>query len=352
MPQSLDAGTFLQTPGPILDVRSPREYHQGHIPGAMSFPLFSDDERAAVGTCYKHQGRDAAIELGLQIVGPKLYGFVVQAKSLAPKGQVRLHCWRGGMRSSGMAWLLETAGFGVQVLEGGYKAFRRWGRWLLSQPKPILILGGMTGTGKTAVLQALAVQGEQILDLETLAHHRGSSYGGLGLPDQPSIEHFENLIVVQWSRFNLHRPIWIEAESCQVGRCRIPDPLFQQMSQAAVVEIVRSRPERIQTLQGIYGTMAPEALITATQRIRKCLGGQQTQAAIQAIRQGDLTTAIGIVLDYYDKTYRYDLQRRQVPIASLEVTGLSPMTCATQLIQQQLSLRGAIPEVNIGSSRE
>jgi len=98
--------------------------------------------------------------------------------------------------------------------------------------------------------------------------------------------------------------------------------------------------------------MAPEALITATQRIRKRLGGQQTQAAIQAIRQGDLTTAIGIVLDYYDKTYRYDLQRRQVPIASLEVTGLSPMTCATQLIQQQLSLRGAIPEVNIGSSRE
>ncbi|MEO0410134.1 MAG: tRNA 2-selenouridine(34) synthase MnmH, partial [Cyanobacteria bacterium P01_A01_bin.135] len=323
---------FLQRPGPILDVRSPGEYAQGHLPGARSLPLFTDEERAEVGTCYKRQGRDAAVELGLALVGPKLVTFAQQAKAWAGEaescGQVRVHCWRGGMRSSSMAWLLETAGLSPVVLKGGYKAFRRWVRHSLSQQKPILTLGGMTGTGKTQVLTALAKQGEQVLDLEGLAHHRGSSYGSLGLPPQPTTEQFENRIAACWSSFTPQRPVWIEAESSRVGACRVPDELFTQMMQAPVVQITRSPAERIQLLTAEYGQADPEALIAATQRIRKRLGGQRTQEAIAAIEQGDLATAIGLVLFYYDKTYRYDLEQRQPPLHTLEVTGLDAQQAA------------------------
>jgi len=119
MALALTVDSFLNATGPILDVRSPGEYAQGHIPSAQSFPLFSDGERAVVGTCYKQQGKEQAIELGLQLVGPKLAEFVVRAKALAPDRRVRIHCWRGGMRSSSMAWLLETAGVQATPLGGG-----------------------------------------------------------------------------------------------------------------------------------------------------------------------------------------------------------------------------------------
>ena len=332
MPQIVDVAEFLHCPGLILDVRSPGEFFQGHIPGAQSFPLFSNDERAEVGTCYKRQGQETAIELGLAIVGPKLAGFVTQAKALAPNRQVRLHCWRGGMRSNSMAWLLETAGFQVTLLRGGYKAFRRWVRSTLATPKTLAILGGMTGTGKTEILAALAEQGEQVLDLENLANHRGSSYGSLGLPAQPTTEQFENQISLYWSQFNHQRPVWIEAESRRIGLCRIPDEIFQQMLQAPVLQILRSRSERIEILQQVYGAVEPEQLVAATERLCKKLGGLRTQQAVEAINQGNLATAIDLVLDYYDKTYTHDLQRRGVPIHSIDVVGCSSTTSATLLI--------------------
>ncbi|MGB3615483.1 MAG: tRNA 2-selenouridine(34) synthase MnmH [Elainellaceae cyanobacterium] len=335
MPCSVDK--FLHHPGPILDVRSPGEYDQGHLPGARSLPLFSNDERAQVGTCYKQWGREAAVELGLELVGPNLVTLVRQVKAWSTdadsNGVVRVHCWRGGMRSSSVAWLLETAGLSPVVLEGGYKAFRRWVCATLSEKKPIVSLGGMTGTGKTQVLTALAAQGEQVLDLEGLAHHRGSSYGSLGLPPQPSNEQFENRIAMVWHQFTPHRPIWIEAESRRIGSCRVPDELFQPMLEASVLQITRSPEERIALLADEYGEADPAELIAATERIRKRLGGLRTQQAIDAIQQGDLSTAIALVLWYYDKTYRYDLEQRQVPIREIDVTGLDAEQAATWLRQ-------------------
>lgn len=321
-----------------MDVRSPAEFHQGHIPGAISFPLFSNEERAQVGTCYKQQGRDAAVELGLTIVGPKLARFVMRAKGLAPDRQLRIHCWRGGMRSGSMAWLMETAGFQVAVLVQGYKGFRQWVRTTLACPKPILTLGGMTGTGKTDILQALADQGEAILDLEALANHRGSSYGNLGLPPQPSTEHFENLLAMQWSVLKEDRPIWVEAESRMVGTCRIPDELFAQMMTAPVLQVERSRQERIALLLEGYGKIDRTELIAATERLRKRLGGERTRSAIESIQQDNLAAAIEIVLDYYDKTYHYDLQKRQVQICTIEVTHLSATTSAALLIKASQSI--------------
>lgn len=343
MPQTLPPDEFLTMPGVILDVRSPAEYEQGHIPGAVSFPLFSNEERAQVGTCYKQQGQEAAIELGLAITGPKLAHFVTQAKSIvsqfskegiAPTRPVRLHCWRGGMRSSSMAWLLETAGIDVSLLEGGYKAFRRWVRVTLATPRKMLVLAGMTGTGKTAILSALAARGEQVLDLEQLANHRGSSYGNLGLPAQPTTEQYENLIAVSWQQFDPQYPVWLEAESRQVGTCRIPNEIFQPMMQADVIQIERSHAERISSLLKEYGQANIDDLIFATERLKKRLGGERTQQAIVAIQKGDLATAIQIVLSYYDQTYNYDLRQRQPCLCSLDCTGLSNTQVAKLLLEK------------------
>ncbi|HEY9735766.1 MAG TPA: tRNA 2-selenouridine(34) synthase MnmH [Trichocoleus sp.] len=333
MTQSVAIEAFLTAPGPILDVRSPGEFEQGHIPGAVSFPLFSNEERAEVGTCYKHQGREAAVELGFAIAGPKLAPFLRQAKELAPGKQIRVHCWRGGMRSGSMGWLLEMGGLQVATLEGGYKAFRRWVRETVARPKPIVVLGGMTGTDKTSILLAMAAQGAQVLDLEGLANHRGSSYGGLEMPPQPSTEHFENLLALQWATFDPIQPIWVEAESRRIGTCRIPDELFLQMEAALTLEVVRPVAERVELLAKLYGQAELETLVAATERIRKRLGGQRTQEAVEFIRQGDLKPAIAIVLEYYDRTYRYDLDRRQKKIPQVDITGLSPHEGA-HLIQQ------------------
>jgi tRNA 2-selenouridine synthase len=235
------------------------------------------------------------------------------------------------MRSGAIAWLLDLAGFNTVTLEGGYKAFRRWVHATLATPKKVILLGGMTGTAKTDILHALANQGEQILDLEGYANHRGSSFGALCLPPQPSTEQFENLLAAQWQQFDAQQPIWIEAESRRVGACRIPAELFEQMEAAFALEITRPISERVALLVDIYGQAKAADLIAATERIRKRLGGERTQSAIAAIQSGDLATAVSITLDYYDRTYRYGLEQRDRPVPELDVTGLSPSQAAQRL---------------------
>ena len=328
----------MDAPGPILDVRSPGEFEQAHIPGAINFPLFGNEERAAVGTCYKRKGREKAVELGLEIVGPKLASFVTRAKQLAGDRQVRVHCWRGGMRSSSMAWLLQTAGLEVAVLAGGYKAFRRWCLQQLELPRNVVLLGGMTGSGKTTILQALAEQGEQVIDLEGLANHRGSSYGALGLPDQPSTEQFENKLALEWQQLDPDRRVWLEAESRNVGCCRIPIGVFQQMEAAFVFRVQRSRQERIETVAAMYGESDLEELIAATQRIHKRLGSERAQRAIAHLENGEIVEAIELILPYYDKTYSYDLERRDSASMEVAIVGMTPADSAAALIEQANSL--------------
>ena len=348
---------FLNAPGIILDVRSPGEYRQAQIPGAISFPLFTDAERAQVGTCYKQQGREAAVELGFALTDGKLAGFIADAKRLADAAldqtcaeanrsqlrQVRVHCWRGGMRSGAIAWMLDLAGFEVTTLIGGYKAFRHWALSQFGVPKPIAILGGMTGSGKTEMLEALTQQGAQVLDLEAIASHRGSSFGALGLSPQPSTEQFENEIAAQWARFDAQKTVWIEAESKRIGQCRVPEALFQQMDRAPVLEVTRPRSERIALLVDVYGTADRQALIAATERIQKRLGGQQTKRAIDLIRVGQLAEALEIILDYYDKTYTYDLQRRGVSVYPIDATGRSAAEMAA-LLQDKVTL--LVPQIS------
>ena len=333
VPHLLPIDQFINAPGILLDVRSPAEFAQGHIPDAISFPLFNDDERSQVGICYEQRGRNEAVELGFAIAGPKFAGFIAEARELGGDRPIRLHCWRGGMRSEAVAWVLEMAGMKVSLLTGGYKAFRNWAQSRFLIPKNAIILGGMTGTCKTDILSALAQKGAQVLDLENLANHRGSSYGGIGLPPQPSNEQFENLIAVQWEKFQPTQPVWIEAESKRIGTCRIPETLFQQMEEAKVIEIGRPRSERLAALVQLYGAMDRAELIAATERIRKRLGGLRTQQAVELLQRGQIAEAFDIALGYYDKTYTYDLQRRKVVIQPVDVTGLSANAAAQALLK-------------------
>ena len=331
---SLTVDAFLAAGGPLVDVRSPGEFDQGHIPQAINLPLFSDGQRAQVGTCYKQQGRQAAVLLGLALVGPRLQELAQGLSALAQPGQpLRLHCWRGGMRSSSMAWLASSLELPVLLLDGGYKAFRRWVLACFERPLPLLLLAGRTGTGKTDLLQALAVRGQAVVDLEGLANHRGSSFGGLGMAPQPSSEHYENLLAASLLALQGRSPIWLEAESAQVGRCRIPAALWRQMGEAPAIEIQRSQQERVGQLVATYGPHGQEALGTATARISRRLGPQRSAAALAAIEASDWAGACAQMLDYYDRCYDHELSLRQRPLLnSFYLSGLDPAAAAELLI--------------------
>jgi tRNA 2-selenouridine synthase len=190
----------------MLDVRSPGEYQHAHLPGAVSLPLFTNEERKVVGTAYKQVSREKAIKYGLDFFGPKMRAMVEEVERLLKqktKDQksetVYLYCWRGGMRSGAVAWLLDLYGFNVMVLAGGYKAFRNWVLEQLEHPYPLQVLGGYTGSGKTALLQELKNKGEAIIDLEQLANHKGSAFGKVDDGKQPTQELFENRLAIELS---------------------------------------------------------------------------------------------------------------------------------------------------------
>ena len=323
----------------MLDVRSPGEFARGHVPGAHNLPLFSDEERAAVGTLYKHRGRRAAVRHGLELVGPRLAVLAERAAALAGDGaDLRVHCWRGGLRSSSTAWLLETCDLPCTLLEGGYKSFRRWLRQDLAQPRSLVLLGGHTGSGKTEVLHALRAAGAQVLDLEGLAHHRGSSFGGLGQPCQPTTEQFENDIAMALQAVSPHRVLWIEAESVQVGCCRVPPELFQQMEQAPLVALQRPDHERLDHLLATYGPMPRQELMEATRRIGKRLGPQRTRQAVEAVAGGNLRLACQVILSYYDRTYAHSLARSPHTPIPLARQGLSSAAVAQRLLAMEPAL--------------
>jgi len=343
--QFLDKATYL----PLIDVRSPAEYERGHIPGAVNIPVFDNDERAEVGTMYKQVGRDKAILLGLRIVEGKLAGFVKKVKNSPPPtpplqlplpsgrgpgggAAVLIHCWRGGMRSERFAELLEQAGFEVYTLERGYKAYRNFvlerfeqkfspfgGLGVLSAGSPppsggagggLLILGGMTGSGKTEVLQYLVRSGHQVLNLEEIANHKGSAFGHLGQELQPTTEQFHNDISVVWQKFNLNKTIWIEDESQAIGTVRIPEPLFLQMRKSPVIKIELSREIRAKRLVNEYAMFDNEQLKKVILKIEKRLGGLNTKNALDALEKHDYLAVADITLRYYDKAYNYGLSKR------------------------------------------
>lgn len=343
MSKSLELTEFLNSPGPIFDVRSPGEFTQGRLPGAYNLPLFTNEERAHIGTLYKRTGRKEAVIEGMRYASPKFASFVEQVERalLATRCETqrttdekaKIHCWRGGMRSGSVAMLLEMAGIPTVTLQGGYKTFRRWILEVLNRPYIFHVLGGMTGSGKTAILHCLQEKGAQVLDLERYANHRGSSFGMIGLLQQPSNEQFENELGYQLSQFDPTKPIWIEDESRMIGCCKVPDPLFLAMRLTPLFVIERPIEQRLQEIQKTYWAQNTQALIDSTKRLLKKLGGVRGKEAIAAIERNDLQEATLIILEYYDRSYHHEFQRTKRQQIVLDKTERSNEEWATYLME-------------------
>jgi tRNA 2-selenouridine synthase len=293
----------------LIDVRTPAEFAQGHIIGANNIPLFSNDERAIVGTIYKKQSPEKALLKGLELVGKKLPFFIKKAKKLAPHKNVVLYCWRGGKRSGSVSWLLSFAGFNVKILSGGYKAYRTFLFDCFNQPLQIQVVGGKTGTGKTEILHHLKNLEAQVIDLEGLAHHKGSAFGALGEEAQPSVEQFENLLFNSLYELDKSKPIWVENESRSIGRVFIPQGFWDSMKKGCLHNIEIPHNERLTRTVKDYQKFPKEALIEVFKTIEKKLGGQHCLAAISALQKNDYRKAAEIALVYYDKTYQYGLEQ-------------------------------------------
>lgn len=304
----------------VLDVRTPVEYQRGHIPGAANLPLFSNEERSVIGTLYKHQGREVAVLKGLEYVGPRMKAIVENIKEMAAGKDILVHCWRGGMRSNSLAWLLKTSGLPVAVLNGGYKSFRQFVLNAFAQPYNIIVLSGATGSGKTAILKALETLGEQIIDLEGLANHKGSAFGFLGEDEQPTQQQFENKLALALNKLDPSHPVWVEDESRYIGSCIIPDDFWQQKILAPVLLLEMPAALRVQRLMADYAHCDQELMKLATTRLEKRLGGKNTQTALQLLSEGNLAAFTAFLLEnYYDKAYRYGLQKRDSnPIVKID----------------------------------
>ena len=352
MIERLDIDRFMEQRRrwPVLDVRTPAEFEGGHVPGAHNLPLFSNEERARIGTAYKHEGRREAMLQGLDVVGPKMRGLVERVERLldgrpakSQKG-VLLHCWRGGMRSGSVAWLLDFFGYHVATLEGGYKAFRRYALGAFAAPREVVLLSGPTGSGKTDVLAALGRLGEQTLDLEGLARHKGSVFGGLGEGEQPTQEQFENDLAAAWLALDPGRRVWVEDESRRIGRRLVPHALLDQMAAAPDVHLDVPTDVRVGRLVETYGRFPATELAEATEVIRKRLGGLRTQRAADAIRRGDLATACAVLLDYYDRCYAHAAQRRSsssplaVPVGADDAQAVAERVLAAYTREHAFSL--------------
>jgi tRNA 2-selenouridine synthase len=320
---------------PVIDVRSPGEYNHAHIPGALSMPLFTDEERAVVGTAYKQESREKAIKLGLDFFGPKMRKMVEEVESLdrswesgagsqelgdselRTTNSILVYCWRGGMRSGAVSWLLDLYGFKVYTLVGGYKKFRNHVLDSFKKEYLIKILGGYTGSGKTETLKQLKGNGETIIDLEELAIHKGSAFGNIGLPKQPTQEMFENLLALELIQSAVGNQqsgtnsIWLEDESQRIGLVNIPNELWKKMRSSPVYFLDIPFEERLKHINEEYGELDKQKMIDAIIRIKERLGGLEAKNSINHLESNNTIESFRILLKYYDKWYLKGLHNRE-----------------------------------------
>ena len=322
---------------PVFDVRSPEEYLHAHIPGALSLPLFTDDERKVVGTTYKQESREAAIKVGLDFFGPKMRRMIEYVESILSTREsvtgdqhgvqnanvLLIYCWRGGMRSAGVAWLMDLYGFKVYTLASGYKRFRNYVLDTFKMPFHFNILAGFTGSGKTEMLKMLSHQGQVTVDLEAIAKHKGSVFGNLENEKQPTQEMFENILagelraaweqLIKQGKTNNDRycSTWLEDESQRIGDVNIPHELWKTMRKSPVYFFDIPFEKRLERIVKEYEQLGTEKLINCILRIQRRLGGLETKTAINFLLENNTIECFRILLRYYDKWYLKSLHNRE-----------------------------------------
>ena len=335
MPLLVDELLKLRVTQPLVDVRSEGEFEQGHIKGAVNIPLLTNEERALVGTAYKQKGQQQAIHLGFKLVGPRLSEIIQQTEKVAGGKEILVHCWRGGMRSNNFCQFAAMAKIKVQPLKGGYKAYKQFTTEYFQKPLQIMLIGGCTGSGKSEVLRALAENGEQIIDLEELASHKGSAFGSLMMAPQPSTEQFHNNLFEELYSLDLKRRIWIEDESITIGKVFLPPDFWVQMKNSPLVQMEVSKGIRIQRLVNEYGAADRGEFLSAMDKIVKRLGGQHYKAAKEKLLADDMAGTIDILLTYYDKYYLGSIENKKERVKAKVVwDGKNVKSFAAELINQ------------------
>lgn len=338
---SLDDFWSLRDRFPMIDARSEGEFEQSHIPGSINIPILNNSERIEVGTLYKQEGSEDATIKGFELVGPRFHLILKDVLKKFPEKKIIIYCWRGGMRSQILSWLLTMVGFEVYRLKGGYKTYRTYSFNIVRADWELIVLGGKTGTGKTRLLKELKNKGEQIIDLEGLANHKGSSFGSIGQPPQPTVEQFENLFAEALRKQNPEKKIWVENESRKIGRLILPDKFYHQMLAAPLIDILKTDQERIDLITEEYAILPADELILAVLRLKKRLGGLRTSQAIEAIVEGNHSSWIANMLIYYDKAYNFDLDKHaEGKTIQLDLCNIDSHTSIRKLLEAKTRLHG------------
>ena len=308
MPRTITFSPELLDSHCIVDARTPLEFAEDHLPGAINVPILTNAERAEVGTLYKQQGPQPARVRGLELTCHRFPAIVASITEAAAGRPILVYCWRGGLRSESIALLLEMTGTPAVKLAGGYKTFRHLVSTFfeaVSLPVQLVVLHGMTGSGKTEFLQQLPAERYTVIDLEGLAHHRGSAFGSLGLGEQPPQKRFETLLWDSFRKAPLDRPIIVEGESKRIGRITLPGNLHELMAESTKIWCEVSVATRVERLSAEYAREEyRQPMAEALERIRKKLGGPQYQELQHKLAVWDIPgVARDLIEQYYDKLY-------------------------------------------------
>lgn len=308
MPEKITFTPALLASHCVVDVRTQLEYEEDHLPGAINVPILNNEERVEVGTIYKQVGAQQARQRGLELTCGRFGAMVAEIVAHASGRPILVYCWRGGLRSLSMAILLEMSGYPVVQMRGGYKAFRNRVISYFADFRPaasLIVIHGMTGTGKTTFINGLDRQQWTTIDLEGLACHRGSAFGSVGLDQSLSQKRFETLLWDEFQRAPADRPIVLEGESPRIGKIALPGNLYEVMAASCKIWCSASLETRVQRLAVEYaheeyrGEMA-----AALERIKKKLGGQRYAELAAQLAAWDIEgLGRGLIEQYYDKLY-------------------------------------------------
>ena len=319
----------------IIDVRTPAEFAETTIPGAVNVPIFSNEERIEVGTVFKQQGKRDARKLGVRLVAPKIPQLMDQVEELRQghPGPVVVFCWRGGMRSLAMTSFMNLAGIPARQLLGGHKGFRRKVLDYFEQQQwpPVFVLRGLTGTGKTRVLQQLAAMGYPVVDLEGLANHRGSAFGALGLEPQPSQKKFEALLWARLDELKESPYLVTEGESLHIGRIMVPKSFHRAMQTQTSLWITASLDVRTQIILEDYPALdqLKEQFEKPINALKERLGGKVVTEFLELLDSGQWDKLVReLMVRYYDPLYMHTLPERRVEIELETVDGATQKVAA------------------------